>query len=322
MKLPRFLTINHLKNYRQYGLVISTACYFYSGIWIAIELLSHFVDAFDEWSGGNLLMLVVIIVVGAFVGIVCFLRKRAKMLAISEEPKILSVSEKLSEADVLIEIRVDDIFNIEGGVFVISTNTTFDTDISGGLISADSLQGQFTQRYYNAVEHLDYELEQKLENQSFTLVKDNRKGKQKRYEIGTVVGLQPQGQMAYWIAIADTNEHGVPDGSLEEIVECLGKLWHHIGEQGELGNLIVPVLGTGRARVNAPREKMIREIIQSFIAACSEKKFAEKLTIVISPKDHCEYDIDLHELEKFLQHLCKYTEFKDETATGKGEAIP
>ncbi len=321
MKLPRFLTRNHLKNYRQYRLVIRTACYFYSAIWVAIELLSHFVTAFDERSSGNLLMLVVIIVVGAFVGIARLLRKRAKMPLVSEKPKMLPVSEKLGETDVLIEIRVDDIFNIEDGVFVISTNTTFDTDISGGLISADSLQGQFTQRYYNAVEHLDYELEQKLENQSFTLVEDNRKGKQKRYEIGTVVGLKPKGQMAYWIAIADTNEHGVPDGSFEEIVECLGKLWNHIGEQGELGNLIVPVLGTGRARVNVQREKMIREIIQSFIAACSEKKFAEKLTIVISPKDHCEYDIDLHELEKFLQHLCKYTDFKSETDTGEGRPI-
>ena len=314
MKLPLFLSKNHLRNCGQYELVIRTACYFYSGSWIVIEILSHFVDKFGERSRGNLLMLIVIIVVGVFVGIVCFLRKSAKML---------SVSKRLDETDVLIEIRVDNIFNIEDAVFVISTNTTFDTDTSsGGLISKDSLQGQFTEEYYDSVEHLDHDLERELANQKFTLLEDNRRGKRKRYEIGTVVELQPKGQVAYWIAIADTNEHGVPAGSFEKIVECLGRLWHHIGEQGELGHLIVPILGTGRARINISREAMIREIIHSFIAARSEKKFCEKLTIVISPKDYRESDIDLHELEKFLRHLCKYTDLKNETDTGEGEGIP
>ena len=259
-------------------------------------------------------MLVAILVVGLSIGIICFLRKCKKML---------SVSHKLAETDILIEIRVDDLFNIVEGAFVISTNTTFDTDMSEGLISEHSLQGKFTQNYYHGdVGHLDHDLEKHLENQEFTLIEDTRKGKKKRYEIGTVVKLQPKGRVTYLVAVADMNEHGVATGSLEKMIECLGTLWHYIGEQGELGHLIVPVLGTGRARINVSREVMIREIIHSFIAAHSENKFCEKMTIAISESDYRMYEIDLQQLGCFLRHNCKYTDFKKKTDTGKGKAIP
>ena len=278
-------------------------------------MLSHFDKEFGKLSSENLWMLSAIVLFSLFVGIFCFLRKCAKMP---------SASHKLAETDILIEIRVDDIFNLEGeGEFVISTNTSFDTQISNDLISQDSLQGQFTLKYYrNNVQHLDHDIDKQLKNHEFALIEDNRKGKKKRYEIGTVVKLQPDGQVTYFVAVADMNEHGVATGSLEKMIECLGKLWHYIGEQGELGHLIVPVLGTGRARINVSREAMIREIIYSFIAAHSENKFCEKMTIIISDNDYRKYEIDLQELGGFLRHNCKYTDFKKKTDTGKGKAIP
>ena len=58
----------------------------------------------------------------------------------------LSTSSRLSGRDIDIEIRVDDLFNIDGAC-VISTNTTFVTDIDHGPIASDSLQGQFTLQY-------------------------------------------------------------------------------------------------------------------------------------------------------------------------------
>ena len=118
------------------------------------------------------------------------------------------------------------------------------------------------------------------------------------------------------------DKSGKAYSSFEEVIENLGKLWNNIADQGELEPLVVPVLATGRARVNVTREKMIREIIQSFIAACSEKKFTEKLTIVISPQDYREHSINLHELGDYLRHVCQYTDLKDKTDSGEGEAVP
>ena len=84
----------------------------------------------------------------------------------------------------------------------------------------------------------------------------------------------------------------------------------------------MPVLGTGHAGINVPREDMIREIISSFVAACSEKKFCEKLTVVVWQKDYREHDINLQKLGDYLQHLCEYTDIRDKTDTGAGKAIP
>ena len=312
MKFPLFGFWNHLINCRQYGTVMSTALCCYGVIWIGIEMFSYFSSAFEERSRGNLWIFLTIIGVGLLIGFVHFLVKCVKML---------SVSQKLGESDIMIEIRVGDVFDMDGG-FIISTNTTFDTDMSDGLISEYSLQGQFTQRYYDDVNHLDHELERELETQEYTSIGDCRRGKKVRYEIGTVVRLQPRNQVAYLLAIADMNEHGVAEGSFEELRKSLGKLWHYIGERGELGPLVAPVLGTGRARMNAPREEVIREIIKSFIAACSERKFCEKLIVVIFEKDYHDQSIDIQELGNYLRHYCKYSDLKKKTDTGTGEAIP
>ena len=309
MKLPLFLSKSHLKNCRQYGIVIRTACYFFSGSWIVIQTLSHFVSAFGEWSRGNLWLLSAIAVLGLLVGISRFFHKCAKML---------SVSQRLSATDILIEIQVDDIFNIEGA-FVIGTSRTFDTDLS--LMPEDSVQGQFTHKYYDNAEHLDHDIKKELEDQEYTIIKDNRKCEKNRYKIGTVIKLQPREQVTYLVAAADMNEHGRDSGSLEDMRKSLGDLWDYIGERGQLVPLVMPVLGTGHAGINIPREEIIREIISSFIAACSEKKFCEKLTIVVWQKDYREHDINLQKLDDYLQHLCEYTDIRDKTDTGAGEAI-
>ena len=46
---------------------------------------------------------------------------------------------------------------------------------------------------------------------------------------------------------------------------------------------------------------MIIEIITSFIAACTEKKFCEKLTIIISENDYRQHDVNLEELGNYLR---------------------
>ena len=310
MKLSFFLDLNHWKKCRQHWWLIGTTGCVWGGCWTGIEILAHFIPTFDQLSRGNLWLLFGIAGGGLLIGVSRFLRKCAKML---------SVSQKLRATDIVIEIQVGDMFNTDGA-FVISTSTTFDTDMS--LIPEDSVQGQFAQRYYyDNTEHLDHDIEKELEGREYDVIEDNRRGKKNRYEIGTVVKLQPQKQVTYLVAAADMNEHGKDSGSLEDMKEGWGDLWDYIRERGELVPLVMPVLGTGHARINVPREDMIREIISSFIAACSEKKFCEKLTIVVWQKDYREHDINLQKLGDYLQHLCEYTDIRDKTDTGAGEAI-
>lgn len=269
--------------------IITTACYVYSGSWLIIEILNYFLPTFGERTRGNLWLLVIIFFSGLVIGTIRYLRKCAKML---------SVTHRLEGQDISIEIRVGDIFGIEGA-FIISANTAFDTDMLDGPVSSESLQGQFTNKYYDKVEYLKQELTDALIAEEFVL--DGEKPERKEsYEIGKVIKVSPRGQVAYFVA-DELREYGGIESSLDNVREGLGSLWYYIGVQGTLKPLVVPVLGTGHSGIPISREQMIIEIITSFIAACTEKKFCEKLTIIISENDYRQHDVNLEELGTYLR---------------------
>ena len=220
----------------------------------------------------------------------------------------LAVSHKLNGRDVTIEIAIGDILSFPGAL-IIGSNTTFDTHISRELISERSVQGIFTKKYYEGETQLDAELSASLGSISGQDLQGKRVGKTKKYPMGMCVRLNPKNRTAYLLAIADINEHGGASGSFNDLKESLAKLWESIGRRGAKESLVMPVLGTGFSRLPQPREEVIREIIQSFVAAYSESTFADKLTIVITPQDMAEYRISLDELGSFLQHMCRYTVF-------------
>ncbi|MHB8071641.1 MAG: macro domain-containing protein [Candidatus Cryosericum sp.] len=215
---------------------------------------------------------------------------------------------KLRDRDVSIEITIDDLFSVEGSI-VVGSNTTFDTDLSGDLISKKSVQGQFTQRYYGCTAQLDAELEAALRNQPCDALDDNRIGKKRRYEIGTVVRVSPKDRTGYFLAIANINEHGVASGTYGDLQLALSRLWLFVGQRGQKGALVMPVLGSGFARLTQPRQVIIQETIKSFVAACSEKTFCDKLAIVMREDDVINNGVDFDELGNYLRHVCKYTEF-------------
>lgn len=234
------------------------------------------------------------------------------------------VSARLKKRDLNISIEVGDLFAMRQ-TLVIGTNTTFDTSLVDGLISEDSLQGQFTKKYFGtAVNHLDVDLEASLRGIATTELGENEKpvGKRKLYEMGTVAKINVDGQTSYLVAMARMNSHGVASTSIEDVRSALAALWLHISEKGGgLPSLRVPILGTGFGKLVETREKVIREILKSFVAACASDRFCDEFTLVISVKDFLQHQINLNELGDFLKYLTTYTEMRSATDTGKGTAI-
>lgn len=235
---------------------------------------------------------------------------------------VLSVAQRLAQRDVELEVRVADIFDIDAAR-VIGINTTFDTDIEGGLISTSSLQGQFTQRYYDSVKHLDADIDRLLVQKNAETVPGKLRGKTARYEIGTTLRLKPKGHTFYLVAIAHMNEQGVAHSTFDNIKTSLASLWEYMGREsvGGLEPIAIPILGSGNTRLTETRQVIAREIINSFIAACASRKFCEKFILAISPDDYRKHQIDLYELRDFVQHVCRYTEFKATHDAGLGVGI-
>ncbi|MBU2467327.1 MAG: hypothetical protein KKC78_01710 [Proteobacteria bacterium] len=229
-------------------------------------------------------------------------------------PKLIT-SCKLKRRDVEIEIVVGDLFKQEGAL-VIGTNTTFDTKISRNLISDKSVQGQFTKKFFGDEAQLDVQIENSLTGLAYDKLPGDREGKNKQYPIGTVAKINIQHMTAFLVSIAHINRHGTASGTFDELKMALANLWVFIGDRGTKGNIVIPVLGSGFSRLVNTREEIVREIIQSFVAACTSKVLCDKLTIVLSSRDITTHNISIDELSKYLRHICTYTEF-----SSKGQPV-
>ena len=221
----------------------------------------------------------------------------------------LSVSERISDTDVDVEVRVANIFSLDGAV-IIGSNTTFDTALEDKTISPKSLQGQFTEKYCPSIPELDQQLNTALQNVSPSNTQrkaDKPYGKVKEYELGTVAPIEIGGKCAYFVAITSLNEHRVANVDPDDFLDALPQMWAAIRSRGGFEPLCCPVLGSGFARLNSTREELIRGIIKSFVATTAEEaKLCEKLTIAISPKDFREGHVDLQRIGRFLEHECIY----------------
>lgn len=229
------------------------------------------------------------------------------------------ISHRLHDMDIVLEIIVADMFKLRGQ-YVIGTNTTFDTTLGMNFISPKSLQGQFTRKYYDDVAHLDSDLEAVLRLETHQTDNTRTKGKNKKYQMGTVAKISPKSQTAYFVAIADMNDHGNAQSTFENLKKSLASLWDFLLNRGDMEPLIMPILGTGFSRINERRESIVHEIVSSFIAACSSRKFCEKLTIVIHPRDLAACDIKWGDLDKYVEHVCRYTSHR-QRGVGAGVGI-
>jgi hypothetical protein len=211
---------------------------------------------------------------------------------------VLKVSYKIPKKDFCYEVRIGDLLNSKEDI-VVSTNTTFDTDIASGLISSKSIQGQVVTRFFDGkTEELDRQIRKSLTGVQYGEAVSP--GNKKRYPIGTVAKVSAHGKNFYFLAMAELNEHGTAQSDQSQIATSLEKLWEFVGRQGEIGDLAIPAIGTGRGRLELPRRKVVELIAQSFADASREKVFANKLAIVVLPEDAKRHEVNLFEIRDYL----------------------
>ncbi|HHT9010683.1 TPA: macro domain-containing protein, partial [Burkholderia cenocepacia] len=180
------------------------------------------------------------------------------------------VTYKVPKRDIMFEVKIGDIFQ-EPGDIVVSTNTTFDTDIASGLISPESLQGQVALRFFQGNTVLiDRQLDACLTNVHST-DNANAPGKKREYPIGTVAKVSTGNKTFYFLAMSRLNASGTAGTTLHDVENALEKLWEYIGNNGNLADLAVPLIGTGRGRIDTSRKKMTEKIAQSFADAAKNK---------------------------------------------------
>ena len=223
----------------------------------------------------------------------------AIIYVLSTRRPLSRVSYKVPQKDFAIEVIIGDLFKIPGEV-IISTSSTFDTDMSSGLIAVQSLQGQLATNYFNGqTTEIDRQIEASLLLDQPT-INNKRPGKKAEYSIGTVARVSAHSKNFYLVAMSHMEENGNASSNLKMIDEALQRLWVNLASKAEVGDIVMPLMGTGRGRVAYPRKKMIERIAQSFTDACSEQAFSNKLIIVVRPADASKFSLNLFQVRDYL----------------------
>lgn len=276
------------KSYWKYALFkadsIKTGLAFIGACWGIIEMLDYFGGItrkfFPNYSIYLLLFATLVFVV------------------VTRRP-LYKIRFKVPGKDTTIHVIVGDLFKIDGQK-VISTNTTFDTDIANGIISDKSIQGQFTNLYFpQNIQELDLEITTKLQEKVYTEFR-KEKGKTKKYPIGTTVRINQGHEKFYLVAMADMNEQNTASTTITKLAKALDELWDFMASNGEMENVVLPLVGTGRGRLKINRKALIVRLAHSFIEAYSEAPFCKDLIIVIHPSDMDQYDLNLFQIKDLL----------------------
>lgn len=274
--------------YWHYALFSAEAIGKFFGVMGILYLCVDLADAFniykkDQNSYYGLIILVVL----------------ALLYVVSTRRPLSRIIYKIPKKDFAVEVLIGDIFKIPGEV-IISTNSTFDTDMSSGLIAVSSLQGQLATNYFNGqTTEIDRQVEVSLEKEHF-VINANRPGKKKEYPIGTVARVNAHSKNFYLVAMSHMEENKNARSDLKMIDEALEKLWVNLAAKAEEGDIVMPLMGTGRGRVPYPRKKMIERIAQSFADAASERAFSNKLIIVVRPEDASKFSLNLFQVRDYL----------------------
>ena len=228
-----------------------------------------------------------------------FLVVLALLYVLSTRRPLSRVSYKIPQKDFAVEVLIGDLFKIPGEV-IISTSSTFDTDMSSGLIAVTSLQGQLATNYFNGqTTEIDRQIEMSLSGEQFT-INERRPGKTKEYSIGTVARVSAHSKNFYLVAMSHMDENRNASSDLKMIYEALEKLWVNLASKAEVGDIVMPLMGTGRGRVAYPRKKIIERIAQSFADACNQRAFSNKLIIVVRPEDASKFSLNLFQVRDYL----------------------
>lgn len=212
---------------------------------------------------------------------------------------IMRVSYKLPNKDYVIEVRIGDVFAGEGDV-IVSANTTFDTSMADGLIATDSLQGQVATRFFKSnTSEIDEQLEEDLAGAP-SRQRADAPGKKLEYPIGTVARVKSHGRTFYFVAMARLSADGTASASVRDVEDALTALWAFILARGELRNLAIPLIGTGRGRTGYPRKKMVERVAQSFADGSKDRIFSNRLSIVVHPQDADNFGVNLYEIRDYL----------------------
>ena len=216
---------------------------------------------------------------------------------------------QLKGRDVTIALKIGDCFKNDGSL-IIPINSEFNVGLSGNVQKSASIQSNLISQYYDGkITHLEKDIKD-VTNNKLNKIYFKSKYKNNKYLIGTVIEIRQKEKTFFLLAnsVKKKNSHVYIDINI--FTESLNELWNFLSKETSKQKIVtIPLLGTGMAGLTLTKNEVIKEIIKSFVASCSEKTYCEKLIISINPDDIDNGLVQPEEIIDFLRLKCEYTKF-------------
>lgn len=196
----------------------------------------------------------------------------------------------------IVEIVVGDIFNLEG-FKIIPFNEYFDTQVDNRVIAENSLNGQYINRYFSDRKSLDEIIANDERTKNKFIIDEKRKiGKQKKYDIGTIIKYEDYFLIAFSMFDDDNRAYL----SIDKYIACLTKMWDECDILYNGKSVVLPLLGGGITRFygyeDISDQELLELILWSFKFSRINFENSSKVTIVLTKSSL--KNINLYQIKK------------------------
>lgn len=182
-----------------------------------------------------------------------------------------------------VNIKCGDLFS-EEGLKAISFNEYFDTIVDDKIISSNSLNGIFINRYFkDKVNELDNLIDENLQDEDVISSQILRKqgGKTKKIKLSTIIVYNN----FILTAFSKFDEHDRAILTMPDFIDFLINFWDRVNRVYAQKNVSVPIFGSGLTRIkehkNIGDEDLLKIMLWTFRLSEMKFKYPAKLTIVI-----------------------------------------
>lgn len=201
-----------------------------------------------------------------------------------------------------VEVGVGDIFNQESDdIKVIAFNEYFDTKVDEQIITSNSLNGTYLEKFYpdkSDRKRLDHEILQNPKMQS-KIIKNNvnrsGNGKSTKYKLGSVY----KDNNFFLVAFSRFNEENKATLRLSEYANCLLQFWDEVNNLYNKKTVVLPLLGAGiteHENFLAEDQQLLEVLIWTFKISKVKLKKPARVKIIIHESQ--QDDINFYKLKE------------------------
>lgn len=221
------------------------------------------------------------------------------------------VVSKIGQTGVNVRLRFGDFWTQEGEK-IIGVTRCFSTTVDDVVIHSNTLHGEFINRNYATNNEARIRVSTELE-----IDKDS----QETFEPGKTIKLVGSKDTAFLVALTELDENNKASVKLNEYFITLGSMWEFIRQRNGAQELVCPLLGAGRARLNYNSSAIFFELLKSALIAMKNGFITKDLIFVINPDDIKKGNVDLDEVKETFSILCASENLKRMTVEGSAENI-